>query len=180
MPWDRCYVGELSSASRWREQVVPKPEDTKHRQARPSEPQPPSVTKTTDVALTLAGASPPAEPEAQRTYRGSAAAAGSYVDWATLIRRVCSVDALACTKCGGRLRFIATIIEQPAITKILGSLKGSTLRARVLCCWLPGIRWRPAHRWRSRRHPPPVRLSLAAWSRHSRSARTRRAGAGCS
>jgi len=50
------------------------------------------------------------------------AAAGTYVDWATLLRRVFSVDALACAKCGGRLRFIATITEQPAITKILDSL----------------------------------------------------------
>jgi hypothetical protein len=57
------YVGVLSSSSRWREHVVPKPEDTKHRQARPSEPQPPSVTKTTDVASTLAGSSPAPEPE---------------------------------------------------------------------------------------------------------------------
>jgi hypothetical protein len=48
----------------------------------------PSVTKTTDVALTLADSSPPAEPEAQRTYRGSVAAAGTYADWATLLRRV--------------------------------------------------------------------------------------------
>jgi hypothetical protein len=116
------YVGVLSSASRWREHVVPKPENTKHRQARPSEPQPPSVTKTTGVSSTLAGSSPAPGPEAQRTYRGSVAAAGSYVDWATLLRRVFSVDGLACAKCGGRLRFIATVIEQPAITKILDSL----------------------------------------------------------
>jgi hypothetical protein len=40
----------------------------------------------------------------------------------SLLRRVFSVDALACTKCGGRLRFIATIIEQQAITKFFDSL----------------------------------------------------------
>jgi hypothetical protein len=100
---------------------VPKPEDTKHPQARPSEPQPPALTKTTDVALTLAGSSPTAEPEAQRTYRESVVAVGSYVDWATLLRRVFDVSA-ECPRCGGTLRFIATIIEQPAITKILDSL----------------------------------------------------------
>jgi|GEM_PF-1013815 len=116
------YVGVLSSASRWRDHVVPKPEDSKHPQARPSEAQPPTVTKTTDVSSTLAGTSEAAEPEAQQTYRGSVAAAGTYVDWATLLRRVFSVDALACAKCGGRLRFIATITEQPAVTKILDSL----------------------------------------------------------
>ena len=115
------YVGVLSSASRWREHVVPKPEDTKHRQERPSKPQPPTVTKTTDVSSTLAGSSPTAEPEAQRTYRGSVAAAGTYVDWATLLRRVFDVRA-ECPRCGGTLRFIATITEESAITKILDSL----------------------------------------------------------
>lgn len=115
------YVGVLSSASRWREHVVPKPQDAKHRQARPSEPQPPSVIKTTDVALTLAGSSPAPEPEAPRTYRGSVAAAGTYVDWATLLRRVFDVRA-ECPRCGGTLRFIATITEESAITKILDSL----------------------------------------------------------
>ena len=115
------YVGVLSSASRWREHVVPKPEDTKHRQERPSKPQPPTVTKTTDVSSTFAGSSPTAEPEAQRTYRGSVAAAGTYVDWATLLRRVFDVRA-ECPRCGGTLRFIATITEESAITKILDSL----------------------------------------------------------
>jgi hypothetical protein len=116
------YVGVLSSASRWREHVVPKPQDTKHRQARPSEPQPRSGTKTTDVASTLAGSSPAPEPEAQRTCRGSVAAAGTYVDWATLLRRVFDVNALECPRCGGKLRMIATLIEPPVITKILDSL----------------------------------------------------------
>jgi len=44
----------------------------------------PSTTKTTDVASTLAGSSPAPEPEAQRTYRGSVAAARTYVDWVHL------------------------------------------------------------------------------------------------
>ncbi len=117
------YVGVLSSASRWREHVVPKPEETKHPQARPSEPQPLALTKTTDVSSTLADSSEAAEPEAQRTYRGSAAAAGTYVDWATLLRRaflrrrpcVCKVRRQASIHCHH-------IIEQPAITKILDSL----------------------------------------------------------
>jgi hypothetical protein len=117
------YVGVLSSAWRWREHVVPRSDDNKRRrQERPSEPHPPTVTKTTDVSSTLAGSSPTAEPEAQRTYRGSAAAAGSYVDWATLLRRVFDVSALECPRCGGTLRFIATITEESAVTKILDSL----------------------------------------------------------
>jgi len=116
------YVGVLSSASRWREHVVPRSDDDKRRrQQRPSDPQSPKVTKTTDVSSTLAGSSPTAEPEAQRTYRGSVAAAGTYVDWATLLRRVFDVRA-ECPRCGGTLRFIATITEESAITKILDSL----------------------------------------------------------
>ncbi|OQB10232.1 MAG: putative transposase [Deltaproteobacteria bacterium ADurb.Bin207] len=69
------YVGVLSSALRWREHVVPRSNDDKGcRQQRRSEPQGPSMTKTTDVSCTLAGlpeAMPEAaEPQAQRSYRG--------------------------------------------------------------------------------------------------------------
>ena len=50
------YVGVLSSASRWRKHVVPRSnDDMGHRQQRPSEPQGPPVTKSTDVSCTLAG-----------------------------------------------------------------------------------------------------------------------------
>jgi hypothetical protein len=82
------------------------------------------VTKTTDVSSTLAGSSPAPEPEleARSIYRGSVAAAGTYVDWAALLRRVFDVSALECPRCGGTLRFIATITEESAITKILDSL----------------------------------------------------------
>ena len=44
------------------------------------------------------------------------------MDWATLLRRVLDVDSLECPRCGGTLRFIATITEESAITKILDSL----------------------------------------------------------
>lgn len=102
---------------------MPKPENAKRRQACPSEPQPLSLTKTTDVALTLAG-SPTAqhEADAQQTYPGSAAAAGSFVDWTAFLRRVFDVSALECRRCGGTLRFISTNIEESAITKLLDSL----------------------------------------------------------
>jgi len=63
-----------------------------------------------------------ARPEAQRTYRGSVAAAGTYVDWATLLRWVFDASALECPRCGGTLRFIATITEESAVTKVLDSL----------------------------------------------------------
>jgi hypothetical protein len=85
-------------------------------------PASPSVTKTTDVASTLAGGSPTAQPEAQRPHRGSMAAAGTHVDWATVLRRVFDVDSLQCPRCGGRPRVITTITEESAVTKILDSV----------------------------------------------------------
>jgi hypothetical protein len=42
--------------------------------------------------------------------------------WADLMRRIFSIDVLACAGCGGRLRFIATIEDPPIVTKILAHL----------------------------------------------------------
>ena len=52
-----------------------------------------------------------AEPQAHRSYRRAVAAAGTYVDWATLLRRVFDVVSLQCLRCGGRPRVIASITE---------------------------------------------------------------------
>jgi hypothetical protein len=98
---------------------VPKAEDAKHRQPRTSEPQLPSATKPTAVASTLVGSSPAREPGAQRTYRRSVTAAGTYVDCATLLRGVSDADSLRCPRCTGGLRFITAVSSQPTITKIL-------------------------------------------------------------
>ena len=43
------------------------------------------------------------------------------IDWATLLKRVHDVDALACP-CGGRLRVIALITEPEVVVAILTSL----------------------------------------------------------
>lgn len=42
--------------------------------------------------------------------------------WATQLHRVWQVDALACPRCAGRLRFIATITERSVIVRILDHL----------------------------------------------------------
>ena len=43
--------------------------------------------------------------------------------WATLMRRAVGIDLLACPRCGGRLRLIATV-EDPAVGgKILAPLR---------------------------------------------------------
>lgn len=46
----------------------------------------------------------------------------SRIDWASLLRRVFKIDVLTCGRCGGRIRVIAVIEEQPAIEKILRHL----------------------------------------------------------
>jgi Putative transposase len=51
----------------------------------------------------------------------SAIAGDTRVDWATLLKRVHDVDALACP-CGGRLRVIALITEPEVVVAILSSL----------------------------------------------------------
>ncbi len=47
----------------------------------------------------------------------------SRIDWATLLHRVWNVDALACTRCGDRMRFIATITDRAVIVRILAHLR---------------------------------------------------------
>jgi hypothetical protein len=42
-----------------------------------------------------------------------------YWAWADLMRRVFALDVLACSTCGGRLRFIATIEDPPVVQRIL-------------------------------------------------------------
>ncbi|HNZ22098.1 MAG TPA: hypothetical protein PKL24_08135 [Polyangiaceae bacterium] len=84
----------------------------------------PSETKSTDVSCTLAGLSEAlseaGEPQPQRSYCGAVGAAGTYVDRATLLRRVFNVNSLQCQRCGGRLRVIATITEARAPDPQLG------------------------------------------------------------
>lgn len=122
------YFGVLSSASKWRQHVVPMPKaESKRDKPLSSEPR---TDNKIDVAVTLAAVAandakqPGGEPgqRSEPTHRGAIQAASNYVDWATLLRRVFDVDSLACARCGGRLRIIATITEQPAICAILDSL----------------------------------------------------------
>src|SRR3989449_11478654 len=45
--------------------------------------------------------------------------------WAALMRRAFDVDVLACPRCGGRLRLIATVEDPEAIRAILAPLAAS-------------------------------------------------------
>lgn len=50
-------------------------------------------------------------------------------DWATLQKRVWGFDALACTGCGGRMRFITVIKDRALIERILKHI-GEDTRGR--------------------------------------------------
>jgi hypothetical protein len=45
--------------------------------------------------------------------------------WADLMRRAFDIDVLACPRCGGRLRLIATVEDPDAIRTILVAVAGS-------------------------------------------------------
>jgi hypothetical protein len=60
--------------------------------------------------------------EAASEERPRERAVKSRIDWATLLHRVWQVDALACPRCGDRLRFIATITDRVVIVRILDHL----------------------------------------------------------
>ena len=44
------------------------------------------------------------------------------LSWAKLLKRVFEIDLEHCPNCGGELKIIAAILEQPAIEKILTHL----------------------------------------------------------
>src|SRR2546425_4476644 len=48
--------------------------------------------------------------------------------WAALMRRAFDLDVLACPRCGGRLRLIATLEDPEAIRPILAALGGGRER----------------------------------------------------
>jgi hypothetical protein len=68
----------------------------------PQEPEPP------------AQAAPPAECEAICAHHRPV-----WLSWAKLLKRVFALDMEHCPDCGGELKIIAAILEQPVIEKIL-------------------------------------------------------------
>jgi len=74
----------------------------------PPEPEPPEPPTQ---------AAPPAECEATCTYHRAVR-----LSWAELLKRVFDIDMEHCPNCGGQLKIIAAILEQPAIEKILPHL----------------------------------------------------------
>jgi hypothetical protein len=87
------YHGVLAPHARWRHQLV-----------RYGRPVPDPNAHQGEAGPRSAGASP-----------------HSWA-WATLMRRVFDLDVLACPRCGGRLRLIATVQDTGAVRTILAHL----------------------------------------------------------
>ena len=62
------------------------------------------------------------EPDDRDAGAGEAAPTASAWRWADLLRRVFALDVLACPRCGGRMRVVATIDDPAVIRKILAHL----------------------------------------------------------
>jgi hypothetical protein len=88
------FHGVLAPNAKLRALVVP--------QVVPQEPEPPVQ------------AAPPAECEATCAHRRPVR-----LSWAKLLKRVFEIDMAHCPACGGELKIIAAILEQPVIEKIL-------------------------------------------------------------
>jgi hypothetical protein len=120
------YHGVFAPHSPWRAAIVPGPrwphprdgahcaEEDGHGRACPDA----RVVVTAPVpGPTVEGAADARDVRPSRAERR-----GHRIDWATLLRRVWGVDALACPRCGDFLRMIATITDRGAIVPILEHL----------------------------------------------------------
>ena len=93
------YHGVLAPHARWRSQVV-----------RYGRPAPDSTARQLEASRRAAGTP-------------------SAWTWAALMRRVFDLDVLACPRCGGRLRVIATVQDPLAVQAILAHLARSNTPA---------------------------------------------------
>jgi len=132
------YFGVFGPHSAWRKAVVPEVAPaTEHKQnsAKPSA-APTSKPRSSNLAATSSQTSPPdlaiastllAAPE--KVLQQAAHNRGGQprfsqvrrIDWATLLKRVHSVDALACP-CGGRLKFVELITEPTTAREVLANM----------------------------------------------------------
>ena len=132
------YFGVFGPHASWRKAVVPKVSPTtehQHNSAKPSA-APTSKPRSSNLAATSSQTSPPdlaiastllAAPE--KVLQQAAHNRGGQprfsqvrrIDWATLLKRVHSVDALACP-CGGRLKFVELITEPTTAREVLANM----------------------------------------------------------
>jgi hypothetical protein len=60
-----------------------------------------------------------------------------YIDWASLLKRVFSVDIFGCMKCGGRMKVLAVIEQPEVVAKILNHLGMPTVPEGIAPARLP-------------------------------------------
>jgi hypothetical protein len=94
------YHGVLAPHSAWRARVVAF-----------GAPVTPPVAAPVGAGVSANGAESPAPPPSTRHWA-----------WADLMRRAFEIDVLACSRCGGRLRLIATVEDPAAIRAILAAV----------------------------------------------------------
>ncbi|MFO0562404.1 MAG: transposase [Polyangiales bacterium] len=116
------YHGVFAPNSPWRAGVVPTPPDAEAACAAPSkstiessENRPSRSGEASSDPVDSKGDATSDEPPRERAVK-------LRIDWATLLHRVWQVDALVCSRCMGRLRFIAVITERAVIVRILDHL----------------------------------------------------------
>jgi hypothetical protein len=136
------YHGVLAPRAKWRAAVVPY--GRAEAPATPDDPaliaRPAAEATTTSTAIpggaeqgVAAGAGAAADVSAatpfgpepaslQPTYPPPSAASPRRWRWAELLQRIFAVDVLACPRCGGRMRLIATIEDPRVVRRILTHL----------------------------------------------------------
>jgi len=112
------YQGVLAPNSPWRVAVVPLPPAEEWRPCGATSA--PRATPSDGV-----NARRP-QIEAKGDGAGRAPTPSARIEWARLLWRVWSVDALKCPGCGGRMKMIAALTERAGIVRILEHLGVST------------------------------------------------------
>jgi hypothetical protein len=115
------FHGVFAPHSSWRSSVVPSATATRAESDThthgidhvDSATEPSNAEAANALVRATAPRSDPPEPDRRR--------APWRLDWATLLKRVYDVDALACP-CGGRLKFIAVVTEEETAKTMLESM----------------------------------------------------------
>ncbi len=121
------FFGVFAPHSSWRRSVVPLRNPARPGRGQQGQPDQTDQTRPVPVPATSKRFTPANAGDAIRLPDRTApdANAGGHftsrIDWATLLKRIHDVNALACP-CGGRLRFIALIVDPGVASSILGSV----------------------------------------------------------
>ncbi len=113
------FHGVFAPHSSWRSHVVPHVQSTDAVEA--NAPRPACQAALADTPSQRAPDAALATPEVALAPMSLAPTSDARIDWATLLRRVHDIDALACP-CGGRLRVIALITAPEVASAILTAL----------------------------------------------------------